>query len=150
MSTRQLLVLLAGLVSMSTSAVFGEVQCPGDVETIRYHSLWHSQIGISVTINGSGPFEFMVDTGSMITILEPSLAAELHLMPTGHASVVSDVRRAVVNSVRLDTVAAGRYTVEQSLAAVQSLGQIQAANVRVRGILGENFLSRFDLLIDLP
>ncbi len=105
-------------------------------------------MGISVAINGSGPFEFLVDTGSQITILEPSLAAELHLDPAGHADVISDVRRALVDMVRLDRIEADSESVERSLAAVQSLAQIQAANPMVRGILGENFLAHFDVLID--
>ena len=60
---------------------------PWDVETIRYHSLAHSQIGVPVTINGTGPYEFLVDTGSQITIVEPSLAAELELKPQGDIDV---------------------------------------------------------------
>jgi hypothetical protein len=83
-----------------------------------------------------------------MTLIEPSLAAELHLEPIGHAGVLSDVRHAVVDMVRLEQVETGPYSVEQPLAAVQSLEQIQAANPGVRGILGENFLARFDLLID--
>lgn len=148
MSTHRLLVLLVGLVSLSNSAAFGEARCPGDIETIRYHSLSNSQIGVPVMINESGPFEFILDTGALITILEPSLAAELHLASAGHAGLVSDVRRAVVDMVRLETVETGGHSIQQPLAVVQSLVQIQAANPRVRGILGENFLSRFDLLID--
>ncbi len=148
MSTRQLLVLLAGLTPLSCSVVNGETRCPGDVETIRYHSLQNGQIGISVKVNGFGPFEFLLDTGALITILEPSLARELHLTPAAHAGLVSDVRRTVVDTVRLDTAETGGHLIRQPLAVVQSMVQIQAANPRVRGILGENFLARFDLLID--
>jgi hypothetical protein len=83
-----------------------------------------------------------------MTLIEPSLAAELHLETIGHAGILSAVRHAVVDMVRLERVETGQYSVEQSLAAVQSLEQIQAANPGVRGILGENFLARFDLLID--
>jgi len=148
MSARQILALAFYVSSLTTTVFAGEVHCPGGVETIRYHSLQTGQIGISVKINGSGPFEFLLDTGALITIVEPSLAAELQLAPAGHAGLVSDVRRAVVDMVRLDSVAAGRSTIGQSLAAVQTLAQIQAANPKIRGILGENFLARFDLLID--
>jgi hypothetical protein len=148
MSTRQLLVLLASLASLTTSVVSGEARCPDNVATIRYHSLQNSQISISVTINRSGPFEFMVDTGSQITIIEPSLAAELNLAAMGRVGVTSDVRRAEGEMVRLDLIEAGSGSVEQSLAAVQSLAQIQAANPKIRGILGETFLAHFDVLMD--
>jgi hypothetical protein len=147
MFTRQLLLSLS-FTLLTPSAVFGEAQCPGNVETIRYHSLAHSQIGVSVSINHSGPYEFMVDTGSQITIVEPSLATELQLSPEGNAGLTSGVRRAEVQLVRLDLAQVGPYSVEQPLAAVQSLAQIQVENPKVRGILGENFLTHFDLLID--
>jgi hypothetical protein len=38
--------------------------------------------------------------------------------------------------------------VERPLAIVQDLRQIQAADPRIRGVLGENFLAHFDLFID--
>jgi hypothetical protein len=34
---------------------------------------------IPVRINRSGPFGFIVDTGSQVTVIDPSLAAELRL-----------------------------------------------------------------------
>lgn len=148
MSTRQLLVPLAGLALLITSVLSGESRCPGNVETIRYHRLDRSQIGVSVTINGEGPFELVVDTGSQMTIIEPSLSAELHLASAGHAGVVSDVTRAIVDMVRLGSIAVGTHSVDQPLAAVQSLAQIQLANPGIRGILGEDFLAHFDLLIE--
>lgn len=103
---------------------------------------------MSVSINQSGPYEFIVDTGSQITIIEPSLAAELGLQSVGNIEVISDVRHAEVKLVRLDLIETGHFSVQQPLVAVQSLAQIQGDNPKVRGILGENFLTHFDLLID--
>jgi hypothetical protein len=103
---------------------------------------------VSVSINHSGPYEFMVDTGSQITIIEPSLAAELGVRSLGNIGIISDVRSAQVELVRLDLIETGLYSVQKPLVAVQSLAQIQVEIPRVRGILGENFLTNFDLLID--
>jgi hypothetical protein len=36
-----------------------------------------------VGINQRGPFDFMVDTGSQVTVIDPSLAAQLELKPQG-------------------------------------------------------------------
>ena len=36
-----------------------------------------------MTVEGSGPYEFMVDTGSEFTIIDPALAAELQLQSKG-------------------------------------------------------------------
>ena len=48
----------------------------------------------------------------------------------------------------LNTLEADSQTLEKPVAIVQDLGAIQAADGRIRGVLGENFLSHFDLLID--
>src|SRR5215469_6260006 len=100
MSKLQRLILASSLTFLTTSALFGEAHCPGNVAPLRYHSLQNSQIDIPVSINGSRPYEFLVDTGSQMTIIEPSLAAELQLSPVGHAGVTSGVNRAEVDMVR--------------------------------------------------
>jgi hypothetical protein len=38
--------------------------------------------------------------------------------------------------------------VMKPIVVVQDLGPIQAADPRIRGVLGENFLAHFDVLID--
>lgn len=49
---------------------------------------------------------------------------------------------------RLDSVRAGSEEVEQVMAVIQDLGQIQIEDRRVRGVLAGNFLENFGLLID--
>lgn len=147
MTFRQLIFCFV-LVLLASCAVSGETRCPESIWTIHYHSPVNSQIGVSVTLNGSGPYEFLLDTGSQVTILEPSLAKTLPVRSAGKLDLVSGVRDAQVELVRLDQVQIGPYTVQQVAAAVQSLAQIQIENSAVRGILGEDFLSHFDLLID--
>lgn len=48
----------------------------------------------------------------------------------------------------IDSLLAGPYAIQHPLTAVQDLGMLQAADPRIRGVLGENFLGHFDLLID--
>lgn len=147
MLTRGLSVLLS-LTALSTCVVFCEARCPGNAETMRYHPLSHLQIAIPVAINGAGPYEFLVDTGAQITIIESSLKAEVHLHAEGKIGLVSGVRRAEVEVVGTNLIEVGRHAVRQAMVAVQSLGQIQVENPKVRGILGEDFLTHFDVLID--
>jgi Aspartyl protease len=147
MSTRQVPIVLA-LTLLTAWVVRGETRCPGNLAPIQYHSLNRSQIGVSVTINRSGPFEFQLDTGSQITVIEPSLATELHTAPEGNVGLVSGVSFAKAELARLELLQMGPYSAERSLVVVQSLAQIQLANPKVRGLLGEDFLTHFDLLID--
>ncbi len=62
MNTRQQ-ILSTSLLLISTS-LFGEAHCSANIVPVRYHSLDHAQIGVPVRINDSGPYEFLVDTGS--------------------------------------------------------------------------------------
>jgi hypothetical protein len=136
------------LILVSTIASGKTIQCPADSTALPYHSLEGSLIGLSVSINHSGPYEFMVDTGAQITIIDPLLAAELNLQLQGSISVVSVVNYASADLVKPDLVEAGPVAVPNLLIAVQGLKKIQMVNPKVRGILGENFLGRFDVLID--
>jgi hypothetical protein len=105
-------------------------------------------MAINVTINHAGPYEFTVDTGSQITIIEPSLAAELQLESKGLTSVIAAQRRAPATLVSPEVIEAAPYAVHRPLVAVESLAQFQNLYPGMRGILGEDFLMGFDLLID--
>jgi hypothetical protein len=105
---------------------------------------------IPIRINQAGPFDFMVDTGSQVTVIDPSLAAELNLKPQGRVGLVSVGRFAQASVAVLDTLEADSKVVEKSPAIVQDLRKIQSADPRIRGVLGESFLAHFDLLVDYP
>lgn len=142
-------LLSVGLLLFALSNLQAEPQCPGNVVSVRYHSLLGgSQIAIPVTIEGSGPYEFMVDTGSELTMIDPALAADLQLQAQGSIGMTAVTGNIQAQLVIPETVEAGSHSVHKLVVAVSSLAQIQYANRQVRGILGENFLAQFDLLID--
>jgi hypothetical protein len=101
-----------------------------------------------VKINHAGPFDFIVDTGSQATVIDPCLASELSLNSEGKVGLVSVFTYTQASATVLDTLEADSKVVEKSPAVVQDLRPIQAADPRIRGVLGESFLAHFDLLID--
>jgi Aspartyl protease len=148
MSSRYLILFLV-LSLPVPSASFAEPRCPGDIAPVRYHPTRSGRIEISVTIDGSGPYNFIVDTGTQMTIIEPSLAAELHLQPETSAPIISGVRMDRADLVRPGSIEVGHHIVRLPLVAVMSLAQMQGSDPEIRGILGESFLMRFDLLLHL-
>jgi len=60
-------------------ALSAETQCPGNVASLRFRLVNRYQIIVAVSINHSGPYNFLLDTGTQITTIDPALAAELHL-----------------------------------------------------------------------
>ncbi|MFC5862821.1 retropepsin-like aspartic protease [Acidicapsa dinghuensis] len=90
----------------------------------------------------------MVDTGSQITTIDPVLASDLHLKIEGLTGVSGVATQSRSAFTFVDLVEVGRHSVSQFLAIIQDIAELKAADPRIRGILGENFLSHFDLLID--
>ena len=147
MKTYQLIFSLT-LATLTATQPFGQAQCPGTIATVPYHSFGNSQVTIPVMINHTGPYEFLLDTGAQISIVEPFLAEELHLKPQGDINVLSVTANATAKFVALDLVEVGSFAVHQPLAAVQSMAQLRSIDPEIRGLLGGNFLAHFDLLLD--
>jgi hypothetical protein len=142
--------LFAALVLTATAAstLTAETHCPGSVASITPRFVERALIVIPVRINEAGPFDFVVDTGSQVTMIDPAVASELQLRLEGSAGIISVGRFARGSMTVLKTLEANSQTLEGPIAIVQDLGPIHAADAYIRGILGENFLSHFDLFVD--
>jgi hypothetical protein len=125
-----------------------EPHCPGNVAILRFRLVQRSQIIVPVAINHTGPYDFLVDTGAQITTDDPALAAELHMKIQGTTGFVGVGFHVRASFVQLDLLEAGSHAVANPLVIVQNLEHLQAADPRIRGILGGNFLGHFDVLID--
>lgn len=126
----------------------GNSQCPAGVTSLSYHPLGNSQFSIPVNIDHKGPYEFMVDTGSEMTIIDPSLAAELNLQQTGRAHLISGFQSTPAMLVSPDLIEAGPNMAHISFAMAQTLAHLQSTYPGLRGVLGADFLMGFDILLD--
>ena len=148
-STRYFESLVAFSLALATlPALEAQPRCPGTTASVTPRFVQRALIVIPVKINHAGPFDFMVDTGSQVTVIDPSLASELSLNSQGRVGLVSVATYARASATVLDTLEADSMVVEKSPAIVQDLRPIQAADPRIRGVLGESFLAHFDLLVD--
>jgi hypothetical protein len=129
-------------------ALAAETHCPGNVASVPFRFVDRHRIVVAVSINHTGPYNFLLDSGAQITMIDPSLAAALHLDTQG-AAVVSGVGSGRSASyARLDLVEAGSHTVANQKVLVYDLRNLHSDDQHLRGILGEDFLEQFDLLID--
>ena len=76
------------LVAVALPVAKAEPHCPGSVTSLPLRLVERSQIVVPVTINHTGPYDFLVDTGAQVTTVDPALAAALQLMTRGTAGVV--------------------------------------------------------------
>jgi hypothetical protein len=144
------LLVSVTMATVTLSTLQAESHCPAGIASVTPRFVQRALIVIPVRINQAGPFDFMVDTGSQVTVVDPLLASELHLRPQGTVGLVTVASYVHASLTVLDTLEAASHVVEKPEVVVQDLGQIQAADPRIRGVLGENFLAHFDLLIDYP
>jgi hypothetical protein len=138
----------ASLATLTLSALHAESRCPGNLRSSTLRRIQDDLIVIRVLINRTGPYDFLVDTGSQITTIDPVLASELHLKIEGTAGVSGVRTQSRSAFTLLDLIEVGSHSVQQSLAVIQNIAALKAADPHIRGILGENFLAHFDLLID--
>jgi hypothetical protein len=133
------LVLSATMVPALTA----ETRCPGNVASLPFRLVNSHQMIVAVSVNHSGPYNFLLDTGMQITTVDASLAAELHLEPQGDAVVAGVGSRQSASMAQLDLLEAGSHAVPNQTVLVYDL-----RNPHIQGILGEDFLEHFDMLID--
>ncbi len=103
---------------------------------------------IPVTVNGIGPFNFLLDTGTTRTVIDPDLARQLQAPAIGEAAITTVLHVRQDKLVRLQEVRLGRSFVADLGAVVDALTRQKILAPGIRGVLGEDFLSRFDMLID--
>lgn len=62
----------------------------------------HARMTVPVTINGAGPYRFLVDTGAQATVVSGRVADALGLVPSGRATLVAMASRSQIETVGLD------------------------------------------------
>src|SRR5215469_8925328 len=147
MSILNLLTAIS-LAAFSVTALRGERHCPGNGPSVPLRVVQETLIVAPMTINGSGPYDFLVDTGAQITTIDPRLAARLNLRTEGITGVSGVASFGRKNFTHLAKVEIGGHPVDDVLAIVDDLLQLHQADAKIRGIVGEDYLAHFDLLID--
>jgi hypothetical protein len=81
-------------------------------------------------------------------MVDPSLAAELHLNTLGSAAVAGVGFDAAASVAQLDVLEVGSHAVSNQKVVVFDIQNPHSADLQFRGVLGVDFLSQFDMLID--
>lgn len=98
---------------------------------------------VPVTIDGAGPYDFMIDTGSQATVVTQRINDALSLKPLGTATLVGMASRRSVNMVELEQLEFGSRTLYDIAAPV-----LNRHNLGADGIIGLDSLQDMRVLID--
>ena len=104
---------------------------------------------VPVSINGSGPYPFLLDTGSNSTLVRNELLdtfgiSSKKLTPANVTAGVSYLHPTVAESVTVADLSINGLKIE----GIDD-DQISRLRVSIQGVLGEDFLKHFDILIEI-
>jgi predicted aspartyl protease len=140
-------VLLCALLAGGAAAAPTPELSPADLlfasPTTRDHI---GRVVVPVTINGRGPFRFIVDTGANHSTISPQLVRALKLETEQGPMVTLDgiTGAGQVSYVAIDSLRAGDFTIEDTVLPVVAESVMAGAD----GILGAAGISTKSLLID--
>jgi|SRR5215472_5872559 len=136
------------LAALFSAGLHAETPCPANVKAVPFRNGQQHQMIVEVSINHSGPYYFLLDTGTQMTVVDQALAAELHIATTGNANVAGMSLQGDTKLAHLDTLQVGGHELTNQGVLVYDMKNLQGAGFAIRGLLGDDFLSRFDVLID--
>ena len=116
---------------------------PLAAEVIALEEDRNRRMTVPVRIDGSGPYDFMIDTGSQATAVTREINSRLGLRPAGMATLVGMASRRAVELVEVDRLDIGSYTITDFEAPV-----LEREHVGADGIVGLDSLQDFRVLFD--
>jgi predicted aspartyl protease len=99
-----------------------------------------------VSINGTGPYRFLVDTGTQSTALKTQVAQTMKLVPTYRVTLETPTGSQIVPATTVHQITIGPFKAEDLEILWYDVHDV--LDDHIDGILGQNFLSRFDFLLD--
>jgi predicted aspartyl protease len=117
---------------------------PSDAETLALERERFERVTVPVTIQGQGPFRFMVDTGAQATVLSKELAARLQLTVRNPATLVAMASRQPIETTEVSDLTLGSRSFHIQVAPLVEGQNIGGAD----GILGLDSLQGQRVLMD--
>lgn len=115
--------------------------------SVKLRTVTGGYLLVPVTLNGAGPFEFVLDTGTTTTLIEPALARRLALPLGERESIASITSASVARRARVETLTVGPKSVVGAEVLVVDLGAASRLGSRVQGVLGNDVLGRDNFLL---
>jgi predicted aspartyl protease len=143
------LLVVAGCQELVTRTATPVEVGPGEVE-FELKGPGDAALVIPVSINGEGPYDFVLDTGATLTCIDAALAAELDLPEArGIGAVATGIGGGGATTiVRIESLTVGSATSGEMTACHLDLEQFRAAGIEIQGLLGLNFLRSFTVTLD--
>lgn len=136
------------LATLFCASLQAESPCPANVKSVPFRSSQKHQVIVKVSINHGQPTDFLLDTGTQMTVVDQSLAAELHIPTKGDANVAGVSVQGHSKFAQIDSLEVGNHVSTNQEVLVYNMSPLQQVGFAIRGLLGQDFLSQFDVFID--
>lgn len=133
--------------ALATSLTGAAAQAPptdSRVEVLEIERERFQRMTVPVTIQGQGPFDFLIDTGAQATVLSRTLADQLQLHDRGSATLVGMASSVTVETTPIEDFTLGSRNFYIRQAPVLEGDHIGGAD----GILGVDSLQNQRVLLD--
>lgn len=129
-------------------AIAGACQCVQAESDLHFRLVDNALIVVSVNSGKGSSFEFVLDTGTDTTVIDPSIASRLSFVAMERIRVVSLRDTHLVVRGSIPSLSVGPFQVEDVPVLVTDLSSMRRLDSHIVGIVGQNFLSHFNYLID--
>ncbi len=107
---------------------------------------------VDVSVNGRGPFQFAIDTGTSTTAIAPEVAQQLGIEGSPIGPLTTGGSQVNVTAGNLKSFQVGGARIDDLVVVVADFFAMlsQAVGTKLDGIVGYNFLRNFRVVIDYP
>lgn len=107
---------------------------------------------VDVHLNGRGPFQFAIDTGTSTSAIMPELAKELSLATSEIPPITAGGGQIQASAATLNAFQLGGAKIDNMAVVVSDFFSMLSAAVgaKLDGIVGYNFLRNYKVVIDYP
>jgi hypothetical protein len=124
------------------------LDAPASDASIRLNTISGIPVVDGVFLNGQGPYRFLLDTGAQTNQVEASLARKIGLVASFQIPMKTVTGSVPVDGGKVDDVTLGSASAPAQLFLFTPLDGPHALSPEIKGVLGQNFLARFDYLLD--
>jgi predicted aspartyl protease len=148
MILRAFVIGLLFLGALTDAAAVTTNEAPHTTRTVGIEVLRDGLVLVKVSVNGSGPHLFLLDTGGASTVVSDTLARQLGLITAGVHRIDTVGGSRTVGQTRVAELRLGSETFTDVDVLSMDLASVQAGDTRIQGVIGQSLLRTRSFLLD--
>ncbi len=141
-------LLALGISSVASHAKSKAPQGEEPASVLRFKFREEYKVIVPVSVNGLEPSSFILDTGTKTTMVDESICRQLNLQTIERMPLITFNGTTVVTIGRVESLSMGNASAKGLEVACGEMKKIYPMNSDICGVLGQNFLVRFNYLLD--